>query len=176
MSADLKFGNVIHGSAQRDAVHVAVAPVEAAEELQPGEHIGFVNREANTVGKSTVNPKFGIVDPFLKTTVKVGQIIWAFVYPGTIRSLRHEWTHCEFAATPDKRSELWIRNWAEAHGLDYDDVMSHAQEYVKCGDYWCEGGRFEGQYVPDEFWSHYEMVTGETVEEKDRGSFFTCSC
>lgn len=174
--SDVVLGRLIETPQNRDAIHVAVAPVEAAEDLQAGQHIGFVDREANTVGSSTVLPMFGIVDPFLKTGVKRGQTFWAFLYPGTIRSLRHEWTHSEFAAIADKRSELWIRQWADNKGLDYDEVMAYAEQYLTRGDYWCEGGRFEGESVPYEFWTHYEAVTGVTVEEKDRGSFFSCSC
>jgi hypothetical protein len=58
----------------------------------------------------------------------------------------------------------------------YDELMEAAAGYIKYSDYLCEGGRWEGSYVPDEFWFHYEVVTGELVPEDKRGSFFSCSC
>jgi len=30
--------------------------------------------------------------------------------------------------------------------------------------------------VPNEFWDHYERVTGEMVKDSSRGGFFSCSC
>ncbi len=40
-----------------------------------------------------------------------------FLYPRTITSLRHEWTHPAFGDTPKvyPPSEQWIRDWAEDH-------------------------------------------------------------
>ena len=49
-------------------------------------------------------------------------------------------------------------------------------KYLKCGDYMCEGGRWEGVSLPDEFWPAYEIVTGKKVPDGNRGSFFSCSC
>ena len=85
------------GDRCRDAIHIAVAPVTAAQYLQRGEHVGFVE-DGNTelVGSST-NP-IGIVDPFLAADVETGQRFWLFLYPGTITSLRHVWTHPQFTA------------------------------------------------------------------------------
>lgn len=49
--------------------------------------------------------------------------------------------------------------------------MDRAKSYLEYGYYWCEGGRFEGDYLNNEFWDHYEKATGEIVKEDDRGSF-----
>jgi hypothetical protein len=79
-------------------------------------------------------------------------------------------------------SEQWIRNFANRVSLHYDVLMEGAADWVRSkqagewGDYLCFGGLLEGESVPDEFWTHYEAVTGEKVEEDHRGSFFTCSC
>lgn len=78
--------------AGRDAVHIAVAPVVAAERLQPGQHVGLLDD-----GRVCANDKaIGIVDPFLVDAVLPGQRLWLFLYPGTVTSFSHVWTHPAF--------------------------------------------------------------------------------
>jgi hypothetical protein len=87
---------ITDGDRRRDAVHVAVAPVTAAGRLVPGQHVGFVHAgDTERVGASE-NP-LGIVDPFLREGVQQGQRFWLFLYPNTVTSLRHVWTHPAFA-------------------------------------------------------------------------------
>ncbi len=76
-----------------------------------------------------------------------------------------------------KRSEDWLRNFAEGSAdLSFEELMVGAKRYVETGRYLVDGGRWEGFYTPDEFWWHYEILTGECVEESNRGNFFSCSC
>lgn len=102
----------------RDAVHIAIAPVVAIETLRPGEHVGL-----STDGRGTkLATAIGIVDPFLKDSVKSGERFWVFLYPRTITSLRHEWTHPAFAkaeprAFPESEAfltDLGARTWCLA--------------------------------------------------------------
>jgi hypothetical protein len=95
MSDVTKVGELIAPGSQRDAIHIAVAPVVAMERLEPGQTIGFASAGAN-----------------------------------------------------------WLNN----------------------NDYYCEGGTFEGETVPDEYWDHYQEITGRKVKSGERESFFTCSC
>jgi hypothetical protein len=91
-------GELCRDDARRDAVHFAVAPVEADSDLRPGEHVGVsggrASRDATLVG---------IVDPFFE--VKRGQRFWLFLYPNTITSLRHVWTHPAFRPSPPVKGE-----------------------------------------------------------------------
>lgn len=179
----LKLGNIIENGreANRDATHIAVAPVIAHFILRPGEHVGVLH-----TGVTTYENPVGIIDPFLRHSVEEGERCWLYLYPGSITSLRHEWTHPAFSATfahPAKSaSEQWIRAFCARIPLDYDVVMMGAQDYLAdkrqggWGEYLCFGGLLEGEYVPDEFWPHYESVTGDKVDEAHRGTFFTCSC
>lgn len=173
--SELNLGRLITTEQHRDAIHIAVAPVVAAETLQPGDHVGL-----NAEGKADGDAKhIGVIDPFLKSTVRAGSTVWLFLYPNTITSLRHEWIHPAFngpQAPEMSESERWIRDFADRVSLHYNVVMNGAAEYVRSGEYLCFGGLLENEWVPDEFWPHYENVTGKKVEEKDRGSFFTCSC
>jgi hypothetical protein len=46
------------GERRRDAVHIAIAPVTAAEILNPGVHVGFVPEgQTETVGQLSDPPK-----------------------------------------------------------------------------------------------------------------------
>jgi hypothetical protein len=84
------------GDRRRDAIHIAIAPVTAAERLMPGQHVGLI-REDNLELVGPCDRTIGIVDPFLSDKVEPGQRFWLFLYPGTIAGLRHVWTHPAFA-------------------------------------------------------------------------------
>jgi len=84
-------GKLIEGEAERDAIHIAVVPVTAGTKLYPGQHVGLIRGKAD-IGTTSL----GIVDPYLKSPVYDGQKFWLFLYPGTITSLRHMWTHPHF--------------------------------------------------------------------------------
>jgi hypothetical protein len=90
----------------RDAVHIAVVPVTAAESLVAGEHIGLAMNSKSRVS-ADVSPHIGIVDPFLDKdrVIRTGDRFWMFLYPNTITSLRHVWTHPAFAATVPETKE-----------------------------------------------------------------------
>src|SRR6185503_13211587 len=91
--SDIGIGKLIRGNkVGRDAIHVAVIPMVAGEILTPGQHVGLA--KDGRVIKS--NDQVGVVDPYLKVSVRSGQRFWLFLYPGSITSLRHEWTHPKF--------------------------------------------------------------------------------
>lgn len=171
----------------RDAIHLAVEPVIAEHHMKPGDHVGIVDGKASRHAERML----GIVDPFLETMVKPGQMFWLVVYPRQITSLRHVWEHPAFPAEgaalvqsddPVAVSRRWIEKFAASIPLGYETVMEGARDYVAdrerggYGEYLCFGGLLEGESVPDEFWPHYERVTGKPVPDDHRGSFFTCSC
>jgi hypothetical protein len=85
---ETKVGERPPADAKRDAIHVAVYPAVnvGKEPLQPGEWM-----------------KDGVVDPFLAAPVMPGERYWLFLYPGSISSLRHVWSHKNFG--DEKESE-----------------------------------------------------------------------
>lgn len=175
-----KLGQLIEEGAQRDAIHIAVAPVVAATKLNPGDHIGFVASNQEMVGPS--GSPIGIVDPFLKGSIPKGHRFWMFLYPNTITALKHVWAHPAFIDAEPHRdpkgdSEAWLRHFADDVGADYHEMMQVAESH--CGDGWgdylIEGGRWEGQSTPDEFWTHFAAVTGKTPKGGPTG-IFSCSC
>jgi hypothetical protein len=182
---DLGIGRPItDADARRDAIHVAVAPVVAGERLYPGQHVG-VRDGRGTAGATHI----GIVDPFLPGPVYQEQRFWLFLYPGSITSLRHHWEHPEFPdgpAGPDapenakdpaiSTSAAWLCDYASDLGLSYDALMRGADDWIESGEYLNCGSLLDGIETSDEFWTHYEAVTGRKVPRGRRDSFFTCSC
>ena len=197
--ADPQFGRLVPADFpdERDAIHIATAAVFATEDLNPGDHVGFVTKDNDKMGRSEIAP-LGIVDPFLPKPVKKGERFWVFLYPGTIQSLRHNWSHPSFDVrqqliraieeTPaKKRMKAFARELSESRDYNYDkngagedvsfeELIDRATAFVNGGEYWSEGGRFEGQGLYDEFWDDFEELTGLKVPEGDRYSFFSCSC
>lgn len=179
--SELKLGQLIDTPQNRDAIHIAVAPVTAKEVLHAGQHVGL--EKGNSLIADSRSVAVGIVDPFLKDRIHSGDRFWLFLYPQTVTGMRHEWNHPAFAVNPapvaliaaivpiTSPSERWLRDYAERVDQSYETIMQYAA--ADAGDYICEGGRYEGEYVPKEFWEHYKNVTGKDGRGE---SFFTCSC
>jgi hypothetical protein len=73
-------------------------------------------------------------------------------------------------------SAEWIRSYASSIGVTFDELLRAADLWVTEGIHFSRGGQFEGEYLPGEFWTHYERVTGKLVDQSDRESFFSCAC
>jgi hypothetical protein len=96
-------GSLIGDGEKRDAIHLAVEPVECgARILHAGEHVKLVDGKAQ---KCLPGKGVGIVDPFLETEVIKGEKFWLVVYPRQITSLRHVWDHPAFPAADNREPE-----------------------------------------------------------------------
>lgn len=192
---NLEIGKLHTLEQHRDAVHMAIAPAVAGERMRPGMHVGFRDGKAY----NSIAEFIGIVDPFLGGRgVNKGDKFWIFLYPGSITSLRHEWTHPAFQDNPvaepeftqahkdtaervAKRlqgitpSEEWMKEYAERLGQPYDELMERTKSHVESGAYWSKP-EFEGESLPNGFWDHFEKIIGKKVEPENRDDFFTCSC
>lgn len=173
---DIKLGSLIAGEARRDAIHVALAPVTAGEELMPGEHVGL-NSDGQAV--TTATKCIGIVDPFLTKRVAPGEKFWMLLYQFTVTGMRHQWSHPDFQEEHQgpteamrKAAKDWISDFAREHSKSYYQMMDAARGWIENEDYFVGGDEFEGVSVPDTFWVHYEVLTGK----RGTGSFFSCSC
>ena len=133
---------------KRDAIHLAVIPVEAGERLNPGEHLHLLDGKAY---RATAYSKdaIGIADPFIQGSYygcsEKGQRFWLVIYPRVITSLRHVWTHPSLPDEPGvsapsgptteqkAHSEAWLRQFiANADCPEFDTVVKAATgEYVE---------------------------------------------
>lgn len=184
-------GKALPDGVGRDAIHISVAPVVAAHIVKAGEHVGWVDQEANTVGR--VPDKLGIVDPFLPEGVPIlpGTRIFILLYPKTITSLRHVWSHPAFAeeakettkeirmtGPPMEASREWLEQFCDRIGPGYIAIMAAARNHVQNGDtyeYLIIGENAYGD-IPPEFWTHYEIVTREPVPPYCKAKYFSCAC
>ena len=170
------------------AIHIAVCPVVAVERLWPGQHIGFSSVTDKSV-TTNCSERIGIVDPFLREPVFPGAQFFMFLYPNTITSLRHEWTHPAFGAVAPlpltishddhiDKSKAWIASHANLLGLTDDALMSDAQNWLDTGDHRVQHGseNWRNNFSSSEFWHHYEVVTGKSVPEDSAQSFYCCTC
>lgn len=165
-------GQIIVGEAHRDAIHVAIAPVVAQRILAPGQQ---VDTEGSTVGKPV-----GIVDPFLTRAVDKGEQFYIFLFPNTVTSLRHEWTHPDFkspTASVAEDPKKWVASFAESIGQDYEELMSAAEQMNNRGAPTYDNSERYKTVEDSEwekFWLCFSQITGETTTEK--WAPFTCSC
>lgn len=176
--SDVWLGMTPPEDADRDATHVAVVPVIAATEMEPGTHCEVRPDGTATLGDDPI----GIVDPFLKANVKQGQRFYLCLYPRTTVGLRHVYTHAVLDGHSAATSRKWIEDCAAGLGVTSEALMQHARVWVEThddkwgGDYWVGGDEFEGVRVPEEFWEHYDRVKGVQTPEKMRANFISCAC
>jgi len=175
----------------RDAIHIAVAPVVAAERLSPGQHIGLIGTDH--AGR-TDNP-VGIVDPYLPAAVMKGDRFFLFLYPATITSLRHEWTHPAFVAQAANAfngggeyaplysredSEKWMRDFVERNDCgSYEAVVDAVRRFADGTDsYVIVRGHDASGRIPSDFWPHAERILGKPVPRPvdSDDHYFSCSC
>jgi hypothetical protein len=176
-TANETIGKLLQGEQERDAIHIAVAPVRAAHQVSPGQRVG-------TDGHGLVSasePHVGIVDPFLTKPVKAGEQCWLMLFPNTITTLRHEWVHPAFDKGMSE-SEQYLRAFADRlfsyYGKpDYEREWGTPFELlISCAE---TGFPTDINYEADcqptpEFWHHYERYTGRKVSDKPE--YFRCAC
>lgn len=173
MSDHLRIGKLITTEQRRDAIHVAVAPVEAGEPLHPGQYVGITAAGLAFTNETHV----GVVDPFLNCKVPTGEKFWLFMKPGSITSLEHHWTHPILDGVGDAnvfRARTELAALAEELGLTFDKMIDAATRVVDGGEAIVDWS-YEGMGRPDNFWENYTLVTGKPgPKDGAQDWFFTC--
>lgn len=178
-------GHLTDGKHGRDAIHIAVCPMIATERLGPGQKVGLVSA---TEAGPTDDP-VGIVDPFLETAVEKGQTFWLFLFPNTITSLKHQWTHPAFeviktmeAISGEGRSasEAWLRNYAKEVNsyLSDDNAYQTLLNDLRSGEITYHGTDMHGRsdlQEEENLRHHASIVLGIPINF-DNFTGFYCTC
>lgn len=175
--SDITLGQLITTPQQRDAIHIAVAPVIAAEAMEPGQHIQLNHEGKACSGKEPI----GIVDPLLRTDVMPGEQFWLWLYPKTVTNLRHDWSHpvMDKVVAGKAEAEKRLRAFAARYEADFDEVVSGAAE--SGGGFTTSGITIQGWDELDdggaEFWKQLEIFTGRKFSKKHReDTYISCTC
>ena len=187
MSDDIKLGQLLDDSDQRDATHVALHPMTAGMELYPGQRMGFATDSdvafADTVDKT--QHIIGIVDPFLSHPVHKGNRFYCWLFPNTVTGMRHSWEHPLLGESKDKvvdacptpLAKAWIENFAIDMGFTYDELMGAARYAVQHGtNFVClpdDFDRYPNEDQVETFWVKFDTVEG-TRTNINMG--FSCAC
>ena len=181
-------GNFLENEqAVRDAVHIAVVPVNISQGCYAGSSVKIMN---NTAYPCSENERIGIVDPFLSEAY-IGENKKAFVFlnPGSISSLVHLWTHPDLddeaapAAKKEETEAQWakrrISECAEVFGLSSSRLIKFMTEWVEYKEYAYMGNNESYSSLTKEdfsdMWKAFRIITGNE-KEPEHQHFFTCSC
>jgi len=189
MSSDVKLGELIVGPAERDAIHVAVVPLVAGEELYSGSkfRLAFGSTQVALRGdyndKDSGNPAIGVVDPFLGDLyIRKGQRFWGVLFPGTVTGMRHHWQHPAFDHPPKagNEHELWLRQFADKWNFDFEELISAGKgdsEYVVAQGVDCHSKNDLDDDEHTLFWHHLEAHVGKEFDTEHRDNMgWSCSC
>lgn len=168
--ADIKLGTIPEPSVDdRDAIHVAIIVVVAAERLKPGQHVGFSNKGRDTSFGVCSDP-IGIVDPFLERSVERHERFYLLLYQNTVTGMKHHWSHPDFDGSAEvSRSVEWLEDLASEIGMHYETLMDYIPTgEIHTGDRECYGARDEADIQ-----RHFQIVTGVAAP---REIHFRCAC
>lgn len=164
----------------RDAIHVAITPVVAAEKLKPGQRVGL-----NSNGKAVSSGDIvGIVDPFLEGAIAKGVRFWLCLLPNTVTGMRHHWRHPAFPSDSDptevQDAEVWLRNYAvEMNTYDDDPEAAFTRliHGIRNKDIYAYGSDLGGLYDlddADELKEYAETYLGIKIDFSE--FTFRCGC
>ena len=188
--SDIKLGELVTEEVERDAIHIALVPVRATETLRPGQHIGLQPGSELFVGKG-FKPHIGIVDPFLKKSVKKDDIFYMCLYQNTVTGMRHHWLHPSFSEAPKVIEVAKVKTEEELLKEEFKDIAEKAdqsynrfynafEDYVDYNDY-CYSGDNESYKNLSEIdrnraWEIFELLSGKPAPKDYRPIPFSCSC
>ena len=177
MSSPDVLGRLADSRAEKDAVHVAIAPVVCSHvKVHPGEPLKVV--AGGAVDKAGDGEWDGIVDPFLTMLVEPGERFYLVLKPGSITSLRHDWEHPAFTDTTEKEEMDWCRGFAADLGVGFDTLWDGAGYHAEDDDYYVNTGEVEVYGSSEDWKKFWEIFCRRTGKKKPQyeGGFFSCAC
>lgn len=179
----IEVGNLVDSKAPRDAIHVAIVAVQAGECLNPGDKVIILNGRAY---KEKAQRALGVVDPFLSEEVDKLDWFYLFLNPGSITSLRHDWTHPAFSAEVKVEShqsdnmDVFV-GIADILGKSVGELLYKAEQAFNDDDGGiCFGDDLDGwpsAEQVEEFWRRFANHMGKPLPPNIlRTAYFSCAC
>lgn len=166
-----ELGKIIPDGAEahRDAIHIAITPMLSNEKLYPGQSIGL-NSDGLAVEANDKYKALGIVDPFLDHIIMPHTRFWMLLFPRTITSLRHEWTHTDFDKTVNSKfeAEKYLRDIAKQTNTPFETLITALNNHDTI---LAEEGSYD-HINDEEFSKHVKNYLGKNVVSQP----FRCSC
>lgn len=129
----------------KDAIHVAIVSVRAAQLLQPGQRCTM-----NEFNEAVAHPKGeGVVDPFLRHAVTRGENFQFLLDQTEVPNVRHMWDHPKISFAAPTRPPVMnktIEHAAQLFGVTYQQIMADAAYAV---EKW-SGATYSGKLSADE--------------------------
>lgn len=176
-------GTTSDNARPRDAVHIAVVSMQSDYYIYPGEAVGLDVDAGKAIrlgtGKGLLGKDFiiGVADPFLDGPVPPGSHFWVFLTPGSITSLRHNWTHPAF---PDTEASMYpdaVHRIADGYGVSPEKVIEQALLFD--GNWETHGFVNHDIDYPtasdlEQLWAYLNSM-GHKMRSKP-GNFYSCAC
>jgi hypothetical protein len=120
-------GKEPHELGDKDAIHVAIVAVRAAEPIAPGTRCGV-----NEFGEAVPKEKgVGVADPFRRSHITTGQSFWLLLDQDAVPNVRHVWEHPSVAFAAPTREPVLNRSLvdiAKQFGLTYQQLLDACSE------------------------------------------------
>lgn len=124
MKAQFQLGKVITEPLEhkRDAVHIPVAEVKAAQELRPGQRVGFVHMGDHTLVGAGTLVLVGMVDPWMDRNIQTGERFLMLLKPNSVTDLVHVWDHPAFGPANEETVQEEEQEEEQEESLDSDEL------------------------------------------------------
>ena len=169
----------------RDAIHVAVVSLIAADTLGPGQRVVWKDKNVSVIAHvGTSHHGIGIVNPFVfGGYYHKGDKVWIMLYPNSVTGMTHHWSHPDFDSVEEEKFGLtsqsarsFIKNMAETLRVESDYLIELATIYCQHQSGCWPHDDFQASPEDWEvFWKAYSVVTGNPRPTENRVPF-RCAC
>ena len=154
----------------KDAIHVAIVAVRAANAIEPGQRCSL-NEHREAIAVRLGDKGVGIADPFRKGTILRGELFWMVLDSTEVPNVRHEWDHPTVDFSPPTRpgeANRWIQQHADEYGVTYKQLMdacAHVHEHNESVPYPGSKCPKDIEALHDESYDVWAEWSGETNTE-----------
>jgi hypothetical protein len=153
----------------KDAIHVAIVSVRAAQLIEPGQRCGL--NQYNEAVPDSKGP--GVANPFAKQRYVRGEVLWLLMDQKEIPNVQHMWAHPTIAFDAPTRlvkGNSTIEHYANAFGVTYEQLMEACENVVEGKSTVYRGTKTEDEVEEVQgdcydLWSEWSSETGHEFED-----------